>query len=501
MNNSEDLKAPQSNLLIESINEKLSREENFKGILSDTGRLNKEGRKLSDAIYTDFLVGAHGSYKAVLNICREAETLLYSDDPAHIDTGMLKIIRSIRGKVVYNAHKTWAENKLANSNFGDTSASNVMYYAKVFKKHNIIDVYEEASDIERKKQLVDEQLQHETADTYTQNIEILNSDFDYVSTDSTFSPEDKESIITGLKRTLDDFSQRILHPSTRTKIVVGALSAVSIASMLLGQLALSRPHKLPPTPISSPKVEVIFTPSIPDEASKPQTPSVITDANIYDENYLNSTTAEIPSLLNIAPESLKIVDAQHPIDEDMIKQEILPNLINVSEGASDVWLISETTKINKLCAPDLNTLFRDAHGDNIRLYLSSAFRDMHDQQLAYNQSPDKTAVSVPGTSQHHLGLAIDVTSSEINKAVDVNAHFSETNAGKWMEKNAWKYGFVLSYTNNHAGIHNEDWHYFYVGKDLAKIWHEHRVLGDTMDLFALQEFYGVTGNVVADLWH
>ena len=66
-------------------------------------------------------------------------------------------------------------------------------------------------------------------------------------------------------------------------------------------------------------------------------------------------------------------------------------------------------------------------------------------------------VAVPGTSEHHTGLAVDITSGEALK--------------KWVAEHGWEYGFIVRYPEGKThitGIIHEPWHYRYVGKELAK---------------------------------
>lgn len=79
-----------------------------------------------------------------------------------------------------------------------------------------------------------------------------------------------------------------------------------------------------------------------------------------------------------------------------------------------------------------------------------------------------TVVAVPGTSEHELGLAVDICDSE-NQLLDESQE--NTNTQKWLMENCWKYGFILRYPRNKSditGIIYEPWHYRYVGNDVAK---------------------------------
>ena len=67
------------------------------------------------------------------------------------------------------------------------------------------------------------------------------------------------------------------------------------------------------------------------------------------------------------------------------------------------------------------------------------------------------SIAVPGTSEHQLGLAVDMKSG--NGTYD------------WLAKHSWEYGFTLRYPYGKTevtGIYYEPWHFRYVGLELAK---------------------------------
>ncbi len=130
------------------------------------------------------------------------------------------------------------------------------------------------------------------------------------------------------------------------------------------------------------------------------------------------------------------------------------------------------------------TYFEDmckaAKDDGITLVSVSAFRSYSYQEGLYNnrvtrcQNEDglsldeakkkaATIVAIPGTSEHHLGLAVDINSVETS--------FENTKAFKWLQENAEKYGFILRYPKDKQEITKiiyEPWHYRYVGVEHAK---------------------------------
>ncbi len=76
-------------------------------------------------------------------------------------------------------------------------------------------------------------------------------------------------------------------------------------------------------------------------------------------------------------------------------------------------------------------------------------------------------VAVPGTSEHQLGLSVDIVSLN-NQMLDESQE--KTEEQKWLMKNSYKYGFILRYPSDKieiTGIGYEPWHYRYVGKEAA----------------------------------
>lgn len=73
-------------------------------------------------------------------------------------------------------------------------------------------------------------------------------------------------------------------------------------------------------------------------------------------------------------------------------------------------------------------------------------------------------VAIPGCSEHHTGLAFDITVA--------GQSFSSTQQCKWLHEHCWDYGFILRYTEEKesvTGIAAEAWHFRYVGQPHAQI--------------------------------
>ena len=105
-------------------------------------------------------------------------------------------------------------------------------------------------------------------------------------------------------------------------------------------------------------------------------------------------------------------------------------------------------------------------GEQINRWLYAGYGQEDAEDLA------ATAVAVPGTSEHELGLAADIYSSE-NMSLDESQ--VDTFTQQWLMENCWRYGFILRYPKNKSditGIIFEPWHYRYVGNEHARKIHE-----------------------------
>lgn len=135
--------------------------------------------------------------------------------------------------------------------------------------------------------------------------------------------------------------------------------------------------------------------------------------------------------------------------------------------------------IDSSIASSLDKMVKSAKREGINLKINTAYRDRNEQQEIYErrvnlyvkkgntkeQAVSKTNLEVqkPRYSEHETGLALDFS----------NPNKPEENADmwKWLESNSYKYGFILRYPKDKTNItkvSNEEWHYRYVGKDIAK---------------------------------
>ncbi len=132
-------------------------------------------------------------------------------------------------------------------------------------------------------------------------------------------------------------------------------------------------------------------------------------------------------------------------------------------------------KMDKEAALALEEMFNAAKADGITLLGVSGYRSYEIQKSVYESNVKRNGQSHadkysarPGASEHQTGLAMDMLSTEYSS---LNAGFENTKAFKWLEANAYKYGYILRYPSGKesiTGYNYEPWHYRYVGKEASE---------------------------------
>ena len=137
----------------------------------------------------------------------------------------------------------------------------------------------------------------------------------------------------------------------------------------------------------------------------------------------------------------------------------------------------EKYQVDATCAPALQEMLEACRKAGNKVQINSAYRDEKKQQsiweeyrqnymaqgYSYAQAEKMTAgyVAVPGTSEHHTGLGIDLGSG--------------SRTYQWLAEHCWEYGFILRYPadkTQQTGFNYEPWHFRYLGKTMAKAVHE-----------------------------
>jgi D-alanyl-D-alanine carboxypeptidase len=136
----------------------------------------------------------------------------------------------------------------------------------------------------------------------------------------------------------------------------------------------------------------------------------------------------------------------------------------------------EKKYLRKVAADALEQMFKAAKRENIELYAVSGYRSYARQMMLYNHNSKVKGTehtshysARPGQSEHQTGLAIDISSKSVNFMLVPT--FGQTKEGKWLQKHAADFGFILRYPKGKekiTGYAYEPWHFRYVGREIAK---------------------------------
>ena len=173
---------------------------------------------------------------------------------------------------------------------------------------------------------------------------------------------------------------------------------------------------------------------------------------------------------------LVLVNKNHPIAEDY---------------TFTLGTIKGAMQCDERIIPDLYSMLEAALNDGVNLVICSPYRDDSRQQMLFDRKVNKytaqgmsymeaykvaaQTVTIPGSSEHQIGLAIDMISDNYSS---LNAGFGDTAAGKWLAEHAHEYGFIIRYPEGKediTGIEYEPWHLRYVGKNAASVLHDESI--------------------------
>ena len=173
-------------------------------------------------------------------------------------------------------------------------------------------------------------------------------------------------------------------------------------------------------------------------------------------------------------------EEQEPYYEAALPLLVGPDNPVSKDYSLDLVNIGGVYQFDRHASEALNAMLAAAAQDNINLYVISAYRSFESQTRLYsnkvqeykNYGHDAETAAVyaarwvarPGTSEHGIGLAVDLNSLEES--------FENTAEFAWLQEHCADYGFILRYPKEQVDItkvNYEPWHYRYVGSNHAKV--------------------------------
>ena len=175
-------------------------------------------------------------------------------------------------------------------------------------------------------------------------------------------------------------------------------------------------------------------------------------------------------------------------NNEIINDELL-TLVNYKNKVPDNWQVNlvalnDQQSVDQRAYQALQEMLDDAKKEEMKIIVCSSYRTYDKQKqlfinkigeylkkgYSYNEAQEAASmwVAKPNTSEHQLGLAVDLVSYD-NQRLDKSQE--KTKEQRWLMENCHRYGFILRYPSDKSsitGINYEPWHYRYVGKAHAK---------------------------------
>lgn len=219
---------------------------------------------------------------------------------------------------------------------------------------------------------------------------------------------------------------------------------------------------------------------------------VVNDKPPEDNNQVQEVTLQMNELKvtkdQIYKGNLLLVNKDHPVPPGGEESEAV-NLFQHKELLNGFIVLDKTIQLSPSLVQKFSTMIEAAEKDGVsRFLISSGYRDNKEQNKLYQQMGADYALPA-GYSEHNLGLSLDIGSTQ--------AEMSQAPEGKWLKKNAWRYGFIVRYPADKTaitGIQSEPWHFRYVGLPHSAIMQEKNfVLEEYLDF--LKEKKTITTSV------
>lgn len=177
-------------------------------------------------------------------------------------------------------------------------------------------------------------------------------------------------------------------------------------------------------------------------------------------------------------------------DEEAYKIDVLVNKYHKLSSTFEPNDLEEINKdysmgkqrLRKEAKEKFEEMCSDALKENIKIYAGSTYRSFSYQEGLYNRyvkqdgfDKAETYSARAGYSEHQLGLAIDIANSKWNFLSEDDIEYS------YLIDNSYKYGFILRYPRGKeyvTGYMFEDWHFRYLGVELATKVHNSKLTYD-----------------------
>lgn len=273
---------------------------------------------------------------------------------------------------------------------------------------------------------------------------------------------------------------------SRQDVVILFLSVAIVAVVLFTAVIVAVSRKRDESPATSAqttasRAETTEEKTKQNEETESKT-ALTAENNIPTESKTSETSESTDTATTAKPkksESGRII-----VDTDAVEWNLIVVSLTreIPEGYKPevVEVVNSGHDLDKRVAPYYEKMYYAAKKEGIILTPFSGNRSYERQRINYNnltetymarygldrkaaQKKAATVILPPGTSEHNIGLAMDICNTYDS--------FANSKEYAWLTKNAYKYGFILRYPKGKedvTGIVYEPWHWRFVGTEYAK---------------------------------
>lgn len=194
---------------------------------------------------------------------------------------------------------------------------------------------------------------------------------------------------------------------------------------------------------------------------------------------MSGTVGTLEKLAKVDPQLLKKYSKVYFMNDNYVPPHltVIPPEYTFSETKQEQFL-SEAY-------PYLKNLLDSAKANGQTLYVKSAYRSFQEQKslksaysVTYGAGTANAFSADQGYSEHQLGTTLDFMTSGLGGSF---TGFDKTQSYIWLQENAHRYGFVLSYPKGNSYYIYEPWHWRYVGVKLATYLHDSNLFFYNLD--------------------
>lgn len=228
------------------------------------------------------------------------------------------------------------------------------------------------------------------------------------------------------------------------------------------------------------------------ELMQDENPHGMDEMTIYDASEILATLEKLEEKADTVVTEKPMAKTNPVFDKNDWRLVLINKQHSIPEDYSfTLGTIAGQMQCDERILDDLRAMLQAAKNEGVKLNVCSPYRSPERQVMLFERKINRymargmsymeayqlasQAVTVPGNSEHEIGLALDIV-CDTYKTLD--AGFGETDAGKWLAGNCQRFGFILRYPEGKeyvTGIEYEPWHFRYVGEEAATVIMEQQI--------------------------